>query len=313
MTDGSGNCVDRHDYQPFGEEIAAGIAGRSTCYGQTDNLRLKFTGKERDSELVNSADPYGLDFFGARYFSGAQGRFTTPDWSATPQAIPYADLSDPQTLNLYAYVRNNPLALADSEGHVSDEAVCNDAKQCDPFAKRREEAQKKQKTQQQSPSLGQRLNSAAQTVGNTLEATSTFLNDHPFLTIIPLFAPQFWESGQAETELQEAGEAAAAEGPNYVYTIVQGGKTVYVGITNDIVRRSSEWGTRLNEITRGLTRDQARGVEQALIEQYGLGTNGGQLLNKINSIATSNPKYDDAIRFGRQLLQSLGYNVTTGK
>ena len=59
----------------------------------------------------------GLDFFGARYFSGAQGRFTSPDWSAKPQPIPYADLKDPQTLNLYSYVRNNPLAKADPDGH----------------------------------------------------------------------------------------------------------------------------------------------------------------------------------------------------
>lgn len=35
----------------------------------------------------------GLDYFGARYYSGAQGRFTTPDWSAKPQPIPYAVLA----------------------------------------------------------------------------------------------------------------------------------------------------------------------------------------------------------------------------
>jgi hypothetical protein len=45
------------------------------------------------------------------------GRWTSPDWSATPEAIPYADLSDPQTLNLYSYVRNNPLARRDADGH----------------------------------------------------------------------------------------------------------------------------------------------------------------------------------------------------
>jgi RHS repeat-associated protein len=59
----------------------------------------------------------GLDYFGARYFSGAQGRFTSPDWSAVPVPIPYADLSDPQTLNLYSYVRNNPLSRPDLDGH----------------------------------------------------------------------------------------------------------------------------------------------------------------------------------------------------
>ena len=64
--------------------------------GMAVKLR-RFTGKERDSES-------GLDYFGARYYSSALGRFTSPDWSAKPQAIPYADFRNPQTLNQYAYV-----------------------------------------------------------------------------------------------------------------------------------------------------------------------------------------------------------------
>jgi hypothetical protein len=31
--------------------------------------------------------------------------------------VPYADFSDPQSLNQYAYVRNNPLSRADADGH----------------------------------------------------------------------------------------------------------------------------------------------------------------------------------------------------
>jgi len=77
-----------------------------------DDPRQKFTGKERDTES-------GLDYFGARYFSAAQGRFTSPDWSEKPEPVPYADLEDPQTLNLYGYVRNNPLAKADADGHCA--------------------------------------------------------------------------------------------------------------------------------------------------------------------------------------------------
>jgi RHS repeat-associated protein len=75
------------------------------------------TSKERDAES-------GLDYFGARYFSSAQGRFTSPDWSAKPQPVPYADLSDPQTLNLYGYVRNNPLARTDPDGHCGSVEDC---------------------------------------------------------------------------------------------------------------------------------------------------------------------------------------------
>jgi RHS repeat-associated protein len=73
-------------------------------------VRSRYTGKERDSES-------GLDNFGARYDSSQYGRFMTPDWSEWSDPVPYADLDDPQTLNLYAYVRNNPLAFADRDGH----------------------------------------------------------------------------------------------------------------------------------------------------------------------------------------------------
>jgi RHS repeat-associated protein len=128
VTDVSGNSVRCIDYLPFGEEIPAGQNGRTGCYeglgGGTspqypappDVQSLKFTGKERDAET-------GLDYFGARYFSGAQGRWTSPDWSETPQPVPYADLTDPQTLNLYTYVRNNPLSRTDPDGHCCEGVV----------------------------------------------------------------------------------------------------------------------------------------------------------------------------------------------
>ena len=69
-----------------------------------DYPTVKFTSKERDSET-------GLDFFGARYMSSAEGRFTSPD-------RPFVDQhpQDPQSWNLYAYVRSNPLALVDPSG-----------------------------------------------------------------------------------------------------------------------------------------------------------------------------------------------------
>ena len=68
------------------------------------------TGKERDSESGN-------DYFDARYYSSAMGRFMSPDWSAKVEPVPYAKLGDPQSLNLYAYVMNNPMARSDADGH----------------------------------------------------------------------------------------------------------------------------------------------------------------------------------------------------
>jgi hypothetical protein len=45
------------------------------------------------------------------------GRWLSPDWSAKADPIPYARLGYPQSLNLYAYVENNPLSRADIDGH----------------------------------------------------------------------------------------------------------------------------------------------------------------------------------------------------
>ncbi len=79
-----------------------------------------YTGKERDAESGN-------DYFGARYYGSAMGRFMSPDWAAKAEPVPYAKLDNPQTLNLYAYVGNNPLSRTDPTGHY----VCSGSKdQC---------------------------------------------------------------------------------------------------------------------------------------------------------------------------------------
>jgi hypothetical protein len=41
----------------------------------------------------------------------------SPDWADKPEAVPYSDLGNPQSLNLYGYVNNNPLSHADADGH----------------------------------------------------------------------------------------------------------------------------------------------------------------------------------------------------
>jgi RHS repeat-associated protein len=124
------NVVERHDYLPFGEEIQANQGGRTSAWGVNDLIAQRFTGKERDSES-------GLDYFGARYYGSALGRFTSPDEFKggivdpftgqdieTNTALPYADITDPQTLNKYAYVRNNPLRYTDPNGHCVEALTC---------------------------------------------------------------------------------------------------------------------------------------------------------------------------------------------
>ncbi|MGB9032514.1 MAG: RHS repeat-associated core domain-containing protein, partial [Acidobacteriaceae bacterium] len=75
-----------------------------------DATPLHFTGKERDAESGN-------DYFGARYYASTMGRFLSPDWSAKEEPVPYAKLDNPQTLNLYQYMENNPLGGVDADGH----------------------------------------------------------------------------------------------------------------------------------------------------------------------------------------------------
>ena len=102
---GSLSSVKRHDYLPFGEELYAGLGGRTTTQGYTgDSVRQKFTQKERDNET-------GLDYFGERYYASTMGRFTTADPLGAS-----ARVSDPQTMNRYTFVLNNPLRYVDPDG-----------------------------------------------------------------------------------------------------------------------------------------------------------------------------------------------------
>jgi RHS repeat-associated protein len=101
----SSNTIQQEtDYYPYGGEIPI-IAG--------DSNRYRFTGKEHDAET-------GLDFFGARHYASTMGRFMTPDWAAKPTNVPYASFGNPQSLNLYGYVKNNPTTVGDPDGHCPD-------------------------------------------------------------------------------------------------------------------------------------------------------------------------------------------------
>ena len=85
--------------------------GTATTGSCSDASPMHFTGKQHDSES-------NLDDFDARYYSSQWGRFISADWSADPEPVPYANFTNPQTLNLYAIVADNPGTFADLDGHV---------------------------------------------------------------------------------------------------------------------------------------------------------------------------------------------------
>lgn len=104
MTDAAGTVISNCTFNAFGEQIA--------CSPDNTSNHYRYGGKEHDGESQ-------LDDFGARYYSSSMGRWITPDWSPTPEAVPYGDLSNPQDLNRYSYVRNSPESLTDPDGHCT--------------------------------------------------------------------------------------------------------------------------------------------------------------------------------------------------
>jgi len=97
VTGSGGTNVEEIYYFPYG---ATRINSGSV------NMKHKYTGQEEDGET-------GLYYYGARYYDPLLARFITPD-TITP------DYEDPQTLNRYSYVRNNPLFYTDPTGRQSN-------------------------------------------------------------------------------------------------------------------------------------------------------------------------------------------------
>ena len=94
ITDGTGQVVALAEHTPYG-----------SLQRHEGPVRVpqQFTGQRRDETT-------GLYFYTTRYYDPSLGRFTQPD--ALVQAP-----ADPQTLNRYSYVRNNPVVFIDPSGH----------------------------------------------------------------------------------------------------------------------------------------------------------------------------------------------------
>ncbi len=107
LTDGSGKVVSGsvQRFFPFGK----------TRTGQPVLLPTdrNFTGQSLDANT-------GLLYYGnagyGRYYDPALGRFVQPDPVVS-------DFADPQALNRYSYVRNNPLRYTDPSGHWWETAL----------------------------------------------------------------------------------------------------------------------------------------------------------------------------------------------
>ncbi|MGB7070434.1 MAG: RHS repeat-associated core domain-containing protein [Pyrinomonadaceae bacterium] len=106
ITDQNGAVISRRDYTPYGDEVISPhrVAGTSGNGYNPPNVRLDFTGYEKDDES-------GLQFAQARNLSTVHGRFQSVD-----PLNESGNLANPQTLNRYAYVANDPLNAIDPSG-----------------------------------------------------------------------------------------------------------------------------------------------------------------------------------------------------
>ncbi len=128
-TDATGNVTARHDYHPFGEEIASSQRTSGLGYAD-DTIRKQFTGYERDNET-------GLDFAQARYFDLSHGRFSSPD-----PLLNSGRPNIPQSWNRYVYALNNPLMYTDPTGFWEWSTALGGSKKDKDLDKERDQALK---------------------------------------------------------------------------------------------------------------------------------------------------------------------------
>ena len=99
--DSSGSVLGRQSYLPFGEDFAE----------SGTQEKHHFTGYERDSES-------GTDYAVNRGYAPVVGRFMRPDPHRGSAVV-----DAPQSLNRYAYVRNDPVNLNDPLGLIVGDII----------------------------------------------------------------------------------------------------------------------------------------------------------------------------------------------
>ena len=96
MSDKNGGLAQHYEYGAYG-------TSRYTQSNTAFPVTKRYTGQALDEDT-------GLYFYGSRYYDPQLARFIQTD-----TLLP--DIFDPQSLNRYSYVRNNPLKYIDPTGH----------------------------------------------------------------------------------------------------------------------------------------------------------------------------------------------------
>jgi hypothetical protein len=226
-----------------------------------------------------------LQFLRARYYAPDQGRFTSRD--------PFPGfLSQPNSLTAYVYALNNPVLLTDPSGELVFLIV-----------------------------LGVSL--AGGVIGGvSYYAIKTYLSGDPCArwdwTEAALWGGAGAVLGAATGAVIYGGWwvgirlgwwGGISTGSNTVYWYIENEIPRYIGQTSNYLLRAKThfemrgWIIKPIRGLRHLSEFDARAVEQVLIEHYGL----ENLYNKIYSIGTNNPFYQDAINRGMEILIRIGF------
>ncbi len=273
ITDQNGEVIEQNAYYPFGSRHTFG-----NTYDQTTN-RFKFNGKEEQT----TGNLQYLDY-GARMYDANIGRWMVQD----PLAEKYYAYSQ------YSFSGNNPILNIDTDGKAWDTFIVAAFLIYD---------------------LGSALYNHI--IGEHSRAKQNWKDvgiDAASIIIPGVAAPMMKGVGKVANKLDNATDAgkvvdktedissgtAKAVGSTDQYSVYTGmdadGNVKYVGITgrDPEVRFKEHKKSKTEraglefypiENLQGLTKEQARIQEQLLINQHGLGKDGGVLLNKINSIS----------------------------
>jgi hypothetical protein len=195
------------------------------------------------------------------------GRFMSPDWSKNPRGVPYADFTNPQTLNLYSYVKNNPLSLTDPDGHCWSgfQLACNVGQ-----------------------SFGNLFSGLGfhtdQTVENNLQNANQYLRQHGVSTegmrdaaILKTF--QTYTKNNPDTGQTYSGRTSGTRSPEENVML------------RDRSHHMNEEGYGPANVDKSSTNPAAiRGREQQLIDANGgAQSQGGTSGNAINGVSPTNP------------------------
>jgi RHS repeat-associated protein len=302
--DGSANVLSSHAFDAFGASSAtASSTDPYACYQAASGYRM-------DSET-------GLLLAGHRYYDPNMGRFLNRDPAGYAGGI-----------NQFRYCANNPGNASDPSGlwdgfnlNMSDWAAATNY-----WAS---SAQQFYATHLPWGAAGL-INSSIEGVRQFSTSIFQFGCSEGKFSVHPTLQNSLGCIGDAAMVFGVAkggvmavrtlqawlaeGASTAAAGDMTVYLSRDlAGNVQYVGITNDFDRRAAEHlaekGIKIDPIygLDGLSVSDAKAAEQVLIEQYGLNGYGGQLMNKINSIAASNPSYASSISRGHELLEAANF------